>query len=126
MHQIARRIIFGFFQTVEISPTQLFTIMLLQEKGPCHFSVLGTALNVAAPTVTGIIDRLEKGCYVKRVPDQNDRRAINIVLTSKGTVIAKKLRKTIEGRWAEVLSPLPLEEQENYLRILKQIQGNIS
>lgn len=119
---IARRVLLSFFQTVDITQTQIFTIMTLSEKAPVRLSELGKKLHISAPTVTGIIDRLEKSGYVKRIPDGKDRRAVNVDLTSKGRNIAKKLRITIKRKWKSLLIKLPKRDQENYVNILKKIQ----
>lgn len=125
MPRIARRILLSFFQTVAIPQTQLFTIMALDDLGPSRLTDLKKKLQIAAPTVTGIIDRLEKQGYVTRTPDTQDRRAIYIHLTPKGDQIAKKLRATLKKRWLEILVKLSQEDCENYLTILKKIQQNL-
>ena len=84
MPQIARHVALGFSQVFQMTPPQIFTIMALQEKEGCSFSDLNQILHVSAPTVTGIIDRLEKIGYVKRIHSKEDRRVINIELTEKG------------------------------------------
>ena len=126
MPRIARRVFLSFFQSNEIPPTQLFAILTLSEKGPCHFRELCRGLHISAPTATGIIDRLEKAHFVKRLRDASDRRAIHIVLTAKGKRIARILRLTIRKRWEMMLRQLSLKECEDYLRILRKIQGFLS
>jgi DNA-binding MarR family transcriptional regulator len=119
---IARRILLGFFQSVNITQTQMFTIITLAERAPVRLSDLSRRMNISAPTVTGIVDRLEKLGYVKRVPDRTDRRAINVDLTAKGKNIARKLRATLKRKWKGLLIQLPKRDQENYVRILGKIQ----
>jgi DNA-binding MarR family transcriptional regulator len=125
MPKIARRILMGFFGSVEITQTQLFTIITLYEKGPCRFSELSGELKISAPTATGIIDRLEKSGHVKRIPDKEDRRAINIHLTAKGIRIAKTLRATLKDQWQTLLEKLSASDRENYLEILRKIFGTL-
>jgi len=125
MPMIARRVLLGFFQSVNITQTQIFTIMTLTEKAPVRLSTLGKRMNISSPTVTGIVDRLEKLGYVKRIPDRGDRRAINVDLTVKGKNLAKKLKTTLKRKWKGLLIMLPKRDQEHYGRILRKIQGNI-
>lgn len=125
MPVIARRVLLKFFQSVNLTQTQLFTIMTLYEKAPIRLNELSTKLNISAPTVTGIVDRLEKSGYAKRLPDKEDRRAIKVDLTSKGMNIAKKLRTTIEGQWEEILNKLSQKDRELYLEILSKIQRSL-
>ena len=125
MPKVARWIVCGFFQTVDVPPTQIFAIMTLQEKGQCRFSELSKALHIAAPTVTGIVDRLQAAQYVKRSNDPLDRRVVNVTLTPKGLRLAKKLRGVIRDRWCIILSKLSKQDREIYLRILCDIQQYI-
>ena len=103
MPMIARWVLLGFFQSVDITQTQIFTIMAIVEKSPIRLSQLSRKLHISAPTVTGIIDRLERSGYVKRIPDSNDRRAVNVDLTAKGRHIAKKLQTTLKTKWKNLL-----------------------
>ena len=120
---LARQILFEFFQSIDITQTQIFTLMTLSQNAPCRLSELSEKMNVSAPTITGIVDRLEKSGLVKRMPDDNDRRAINVDLTEEGKRLVKKLRITIQMKWEEMLEKIPQEDQENYLRILKKLIG---
>ena len=55
MPMIARRVLIGFFQSANITQTQIFTIMTLTEKAPVRLSVLSQKINISAPNVTGIV-----------------------------------------------------------------------
>jgi len=125
MPMIARRVLLGFFQSIDLTQTQIFTIMTLAEEAPVRLSQLSKKLHISAPTVTGIADRLEKSGYVKRIPDKTDRRAINVDLTTKGRHVAKKLKSTIKRKWKGLLVKLPKRDQERYISILWKIQRNM-
>ncbi len=122
MPVIARNIFLKFFQTINISQTQIFTIMTLSEASPCRLNELSQKLGITAPTTTGIVSRLEKLGYVRRIHDKNDRRVVNVDLTPKGKRVAKKLKTTIKGKWEGLLSKLLKKDQANYVRILRKIQ----
>ena len=125
MPMIARRILLGFFQSIDITQTQIFTIMTLSEQSPVRLSQLSKKLQISAPTVTGIVDRLEKSGFVQRIPDIKDRRVINVDLTAEGRHIAKKLKITLKRKWKGLLSKLTSHDQNNYVGILRKIQGTI-
>ncbi|OGX37166.1 MAG: hypothetical protein A3D87_07450 [Omnitrophica WOR_2 bacterium RIFCSPHIGHO2_02_FULL_50_17] len=125
MPAIARRLLLSLFQAIDIPQTQLFTIMTLYEREPVRLSQLGRELHISAPTTTGIVDRLEKGGYARRLPDLKDRRAVLVALTPRGKAIAKTFRETIQHRWEEILEKLPPQDGAQYLRILRKIKGAI-
>ena len=125
MPMIARRIFMDYFEDLDITQTQLLTVIALYEQSPCRLSELTARLNIAAPTTTGIIDRLKNRGYVKRVPDTQDRRVVNVSLTEKGLKLAKSFRTTIKNKWKDMLENIPKDDSENYLRILRKIQANL-
>ena len=125
MPQIARTIVSKLSEPGDLPPAQMLALLAVEEKGPCHFSILSRDMHIAAPTTTGIIDRLENQGYVKRTQDEKDRRAVNVSLTRKGSHLAQKTRKIVRTRWQDMLSKLPIEDCEAYLRILIKIKSRL-
>jgi len=87
-----------------------------------RLNLLSKEFGISAPSVTGIVDRLEKSGFVKRIRDKKDRRAINIELTKKGINAGSKITMSIIARWKEILDSLPVGIAENYYKSLKEIQ----
>jgi len=126
MPVIARRILLEFFETNDIPQTQLLTILAMNDvDGPCRLTDLSQQMRVTPPTMTGLIDRLERSGYAKRNPDSDDRRAINVDLTGKGKRLAQKFRSTVKAKWDELLSTLKKEDQEKFLTIMREIRANV-
>jgi len=120
--RISRKILSDIFQSFDISHAQLCVIGALMHHGPMHTADIVRELNVAAPTASGIINRLEKAGYVKRSADPNDRRAVIVVLTPQGVKMADTLRTTVAKRWQDLLAKIPREDAEKYLEILRKIK----
>jgi len=53
------------------------------------------------------------------------RRAISIVLTVKGTNLAKKFRGMVKERWLDILKEIPKKDSEDFVRILREIRSKI-
>ena len=109
------------FGAMEIPPSQVLAVSTIQEKGRCSLSELSKAMHISAPTISGIIDRLEESGYVKRIPDENDRRVTNIELTSKGEKVVQKFRQNIMNRWKTILERIPSVDQENLIQSFKKV-----
>ena len=109
------------FQPIELPPSQILTISTLFEKGTCRLNELSREMHNTAPTTSGIIDRLVSAGYVTRVPDPQDRRAVQITLTKKGVKIARQFHFNIMRRWEFILSKLPQGEGEEILKVLRRI-----
>ncbi len=71
----------------DLSARQMAVLMTVYLSPPPH-TVRGLAeqLNVSKPAITRALDRLSELGMVKRKPDDNDRRSINIQRTVKGSV----------------------------------------
>ena len=113
----------GFLTSDEVSTSQVVTLMRIYEKGQTRVGVLSKEMRVAAPTITGVIDRLVRSAHLRRRRDKLDRRVVNVELTSKGKKVVEQLLSEINKRWYKILSQLSEEDQDNYLRILRKIVG---
>ena len=82
-------------------------------------------MDVRPPTVTGIVDRLEKQKLVARKPDEKDRRVINISLTKKGESVAKKFKDIMTEQFYKAIKHLDKQDQELYYVIIKKMYGAI-
>ncbi|MDD3375281.1 MAG: MarR family transcriptional regulator [Candidatus Omnitrophica bacterium] len=111
----------GMTKTGEIPSAQMSAIMILADKNQCTLGRLSKDMGVTAPTATGIVDRLYKSGYVKRIRSQEDRRIVNITLTAKGKKAKKNIHKMATQRWRVISNILSLKDQEMHIRILKKI-----
>jgi DNA-binding MarR family transcriptional regulator len=71
-------------------------ILLQLDLGTEHavrISDLSALLGVSPRNVTGLVDTLERQGYVRRTPDNQDRRAVHVSITSAGSEIIQALRK---------------------------------
>src|SRR4030065_1303172 len=75
---------------VEVTPIQVMLLFFLQKNDGSSLTQISQGLMLENPTVTGLIDRLEKSGYVKRCDHPNDRRVYLVHLTEKGNKVAKK------------------------------------
>jgi len=114
------------FQPIHVPPSQVLALVSIQERGGCTLTELKKEMHVSAPTITGIIDRLERDGYVKRTTDQDDRRVKNVVLTRKGEGIVQQFRNNIKKRWQYILSKMPVEMAEVLVTIMTKITKGLT
>ena len=69
---------------VELTPPQYQTLRLLWEQDSQPFKDLAAANGCTRPTMTGIVDTLEKNGLVTRQPNPEDRRSLLVTLSQKG------------------------------------------
>ncbi len=90
--------------------------------GPRTPAELADAANVTRATMTGLVDTLERDGFVKREPDQDDRRMMSVRLTARGE---KFLREFLPGHFkitSSVTSTLTEAERKTLVRLLGKIQ----
>ena len=66
-------------EDVGVNPTDLGSLCLLLLHGPAPAGRLAELTGLTTGAVTGVIDRLEKGGFVRREVDPTDRRKVIVV-----------------------------------------------
>ena len=86
------------------------------------------SLNVTPAVVTGLIDRLERRGYVRRVNSLFDRRRVNIELTPAGEDVRMQAEGRLANRLQSLIGDLPSDEVarlEDGLQILEKVVRSI-
>lgn len=77
-------------QGVKLNFTQFLALKLLGQEDPMTPVELARALHYNPGALTRLLDKLEQGGYLKRVPDPDDRRALRLELTASGKALRKR------------------------------------
>lgn len=86
-------------QRIGMGVNELRSAELLVRMGPMSAGKLAELTGLTTGAITGIVDRLEKAGWAKRVPDPNDRRRIFIHPGPQDT-------KTVAGLYDDYMSAL--------------------
>ena len=78
------------------------------------------------PSITRIIDSLEKKSLVVRVPDQIDHRIKRVILTNSGKQLFYDVLPIMEKTREEVRGDIPEEEIEIFKNVLSKIIKNLN
>jgi DNA-binding MarR family transcriptional regulator len=94
-----------------------------------RLSELGDRLLIRPPSVTGLVDRLERAGLAQRDAQPTDLRAKLLTLTRKGRLLVDKVLKLHEKQMQTVLTGLTSAEQRELHRLLtvwrKHLEGLI-
>ncbi len=85
-------------------------------------------LMVTPAVVTGLIDRLERRGYVRRVNSTDDRRRVLLALTDEGRAAAESVSSSLREEMASALSsfsPSDLEQLDRSLAKLTPIANDL-
>jgi DNA-binding MarR family transcriptional regulator len=103
---------------VEVTPIQVMLLFFLQKNDGSSLTQISQGLMLENPTVTGLIDRLEKLEYVKRSDHPNDRRVYLVNITEKGNRVAKKALPIIKKLNEQIKEGYSKSEIEDFKKVL--------
>ncbi len=104
-----------------LSPSQLSALYLIGRDGPLRVGDLAELEGVSSPTMTRVLDVLERAGLVSRSVDPHDRRQMLVALTDEGASFLKRARS---GKHAYLSSRLA-ELAPHELDLLEQATGLI-
>jgi DNA-binding MarR family transcriptional regulator len=105
-----------------IAPARLSALSVIVFGGPVSLRDLARAEQVRPPTMSRIVDALEGDGLAHRQVNQQDRRAVLIEATEKGTTLLKQARKRRVKFLASYLSRLASSELSDIERAVRAIQ----
>ncbi len=115
----------------QLTISQMDTLMFLLSCGKKSViqREIENALHLKNPTVSGILDRLERKDFIKRCPDPTNRRVNQIVLTDKALELQTSAIADVNMLFDNLLSDLSDSEKEQFSvfleKILKRAESNL-
>lgn len=116
------------FNTLEVNLTieQWSVLYHLWKKDGQSQQELCTASFRDKPSITRLIDNLEKLQLVKRVPDESDRRINKVVLTRAGQKLEEQTMVMAEETLNEALAGVPPQHVELCKQVLQKVYDNLN
>ncbi|MFC1539361.1 MarR family winged helix-turn-helix transcriptional regulator [Candidatus Latescibacterota bacterium] len=111
-----------------MTETHFNILMLLKyqsEEGKINQTRLGNMLLIHRSNITGIIDRMEKAGFVKRLPDPEDRRINYIEMTEKGKETLDNADRVYHKRLDEIMSALSESDNQKIIKLLEIIRKQL-
>jgi DNA-binding MarR family transcriptional regulator len=103
-----------------VNRTDLHAINTIENSGGLTAGELAAATGLTTGAVTGVIDRLERAGYARRVPDPTDRRRVKVEVTPKFYSRADKIWGPMAADWASRLGRrFTAEELERVIEFLR-------
>ncbi len=102
-----------FIREEGLAIPQLFTLRFLYYNRPKDLSSLAEFMGVSKPTITGIMNTLEREGFVRREHDTEDRRRVDMVLTQKSLDLFSKFESLTTFVLDELVASCPEDSLEN-------------
>ena len=107
-----------------ITPPQWGGLSLLYETDGLTISTISQRRGIDAPTVTGIVSRMEQNGLVERRHDRIDRRVVRVYLTDEGREAYEFLISAAEDFNATLTRSMSEAEQRDLLLKLQRLIAN--
>lgn len=95
---------------LDVTMHQLKMLLLLYTDGPLSVGSLASWLRIALPTVSGVLNRLERRGLMQRQRDKADRRLVICQLTEKGYELVDRLWELGSARLIKLLETMTMEQ----------------
>ena len=110
----------------DITAEQWQVLLTLSKHNMITQKVLSQAVNKDQPTLTRMLDILERKSLVERHVCKEDRRSFSIYITKKGLALTEKLTPYIEDIFMKILTGITEKDLKIYLDVLTKIDNNIT
>lgn len=91
--------------------TAAMTLGTLNREGPARVTTLAAAVGIGQPSMTELVQRLERKGLLTRVEDPGDGRAALATITNAGRAVLDDRKCGRRDRVAELLAALPARDE---------------
>jgi DNA-binding MarR family transcriptional regulator len=120
-HQRATTIFQSLMEKSELTPLQFAALVKVRDEGSVSQNSLGRLTGMDPATIMGVVQRLHKRGFIRRVADPQDKRRTRCLLTAKGLAAVEEWEKVGFVVSTEILSPLDARERETFLVLLSRL-----
>ena len=113
----------AIFNAHGITEQQWRVLRVVADEPGIAVSDLAAWTSIAAPSLVGVLDRLERANLVLRQRDVKDRRTVHIDLTDAGRRLQEALVPQVAETYSELMQSLPPREWVQLVASLEQIAG---
>jgi len=115
---------FGAAGIGSVQPAFLVVLFCLWKQEGQKMIELARASGLEPSTMTGLLDRMEREGFVTRVPDPDDRRAQNIMLTDAGREVRQTVERMVDETLELLFLGIPEAEVDHANVVLRKLIEN--
>lgn len=109
------------FNEFGLTEQQWRVLRVLWEREAETLNRLAALTLIPAPSLVGIVDRLERDHLVTRQRSEHDRRKVNVVLTSQGAALEADVMPKVAAAYADLKRSVDSDTWNRVLDGLQQI-----
>lgn len=104
----------------KLTPQQIIILKYLGHHGEMTVSEICTSMSLSKGTVSGILNRMEKQNFIKKIKYENDKRNTYISFTEEGLELAKKVMVNFNRGFNKIFKDINVQELEETKESLEQ------
>jgi DNA-binding MarR family transcriptional regulator len=108
-----------------VHPGQAICLRLLATNNGITQRDLAEAMSVARPTVTKMLNSMEKAGLVRRRPDADDQRLTHVELTTAGRDMERKMGAAAAAYINATIGTMPEPDRRTLAHLLEQLGASI-
>lgn len=108
----------------DLTPTQFFILLLLQNRAALSSAELARAMAVAPQSITGLIAPLERDGLIQRRENPDNRRILRIALTTAGLKVYRAAATIAHRLERDLLADFDKRELATFNRMLERLLAN--
>ncbi|MEK3884074.1 MarR family transcriptional regulator [Paenibacillus sp. PL2-23] len=105
----------------ELTVEQFKTLRYLRHNERCTASELADFFCVGKSTITAVINRLFDKGLINRVPEEKDRRVVQLVLTAEGMSICVAMEERVQSVLAGIMDQFEEKEAVQFIETLEKL-----
>ena len=105
----------------DLTPVQYAALEAIQEHPGMDQARVAEMIGYDRATIGGVIDRLEKKNWIRRVVSERDRRARELSVTAEGNKILVALQPIVQDLQKDILRPLSDADRERFIHLAREV-----
>ena len=124
--RLHRQLMIAALGDIDTHPGQAFCLRFLSANDGVTQRDLADSLHLAKPTVSKMLQAMEKAGAIERRPDEHDQRLTRVHLTPVGHRLETELRAVSAAQINETIGSLPEGDRRELGRLLEALSASIS
>ncbi|HJA06000.1 MAG TPA: MarR family transcriptional regulator [Candidatus Mediterraneibacter pullicola] len=121
----AKNTAMSMYREFDMNRSSAGVLFLLYQRKTMSQKALAEQLNVTAPSITSLIQKMEKTGYITRRPDDQDQRVMRLSLTEKGKSCIQSVKDVAERMEKIIFEGMSVEERLLFRRLMLQVNENL-
>ena len=109
----------------QVTFVQAVTLMAIASLDNAQPHLVAEQLAQQSQTVTGVLDRLERAGYVRRMRDLNDRRGVRLELTREGSELLKEIEEELSTQLEDIFRCVDAPARSELAAGLQSVESSV-